>query len=411
MNSLLNKLLNEVAEKFDTTYPNAKECTNRILHLAPDFILDELKSMYIANQLLGVKGVDIKEFAQFANTKATSRLRMGKTELPIVSVTMNSPAEGGGLLPIRIEKKSGQFGNMYILSGKGLFEIKLKPYNGNRRPKYSKYHKGFIYSEKNKDKILLWFTRMKYLSEAGEQIFGGVITVAPRDKEYGVMGWDTPYTPSDWLKSILPAKLFTIFGPRGAPVKKKIGQRVTYYYDKNAVSSTCARKVMMFANKHGFPGVLPTQVFAYKGNIMNFDKAIQLLNTLKYSSMWVAWGNHARFAHIDNLLKTLTVFDPWKVSARGKNWDLLKRSFAAKGWNVVFDGRTKHTRDQIIEAARYGTVLSPSQNLVDQGVEGSCSVVSFMRAFMIEKYGKIGARLTPEEDIVYYTWLVTSYLR
>ena len=316
----------------------------------------------------------------------------------------------------------------YLLTapdGKSLYTVKdalprTIRYNKFQKSKWSPANKGYFYVAEKPKNAPDWIwkdyvQKLETFIQAAEEInrlwSGKIAEQGPQNKKYGVLGWDVKYKPAKWVQNILPEHVK--FGLRAAPRKERhppyspFSGEYYFTFSKSGASAPQTNKRLRYLNKHGFERLLPI----YFNQTVNRDRFLKQLDTEKYDVFVIGWGKHARFAYINSSNHSITVFDPWKNRASGKEWTEIVKFFQKNGWSITFDPRNKHTDIQKTEAAKHGTTLKDNTNIGDQGTEGTCTHISIMRALVMHDYGIIGARIDVPDDYAMAIWLVTSYIK
>lgn len=217
----------------------------------------------------------------------------------------------------------------------------------------------------------------------------GLPKEAPRNKKYGIVGWNTNYTPSSWLTKILGHELKKQ-NPKDFPKKIK-NVKGGFHYKFGLwgeyCSTTTARLRYLRSVTFLFDKLYPKAIYSHEkydwpATISEFEKGT-------YNSVVVTWHTHVRYGYISAKDKKFNIYDPWKKGASGKNWKIIVNAFKFRGWKVNF---CKKKYD-------------------DQENEGSCAYVSFMRALMVCLFGEEGAYMEPQDDFAVLSWLLGRVIK
>jgi len=238
-----------------------------------------------------------------------------------------------------------------------------------RKPKFVR-NKGWMYYKNNKNKIRM--DKLQYAINNTNLHFTGYEIIAEQSpvekgaqKQYGVIGWEVPFDEPDWLTDITGKGWDPKFNP-------SIDAKGSIKFNKCAISLNAAEKsikMLRTKTKNGekvWSSLSPTFIFFPGGKI----KLKNFLASKEYNTVLIGWSNHARFGFKDENLKEFYIYDPWKQSAGGANFQEIKDAAKDEGYETKFVKR----------------------NIVDQAMgEGSCANVALMRAIMTAEYGISGA--------------------
>ena len=319
------------------------------------------------------------------------------------------------LFDIQVIQAISRSGNTYFaLKGTLLLEPSIKAklpkkYNVNRNKKVifkkPKYYRniGYIYpgDEMNKEILMPWYTcanelNQTYQSYLVTQSSPPYITV---DKEFGILGWDVSCKLEDWMNSIFDQR-HKDWNPRFNP---SIDEKGKITFSKNRVAQYVAAKSIAHLKQKNpkkwsnlYQGVIkiqrkqekyiwydiqPTRRNSVLYTLQNNPLISDVLKSNKIQVLLINYSKHARFAFLNHEAKILTLFDPWqKDQSRKKMFKVICQALAKQGWSVKFN---------------------PRKGVVDQGREGSCQVISLVRALLLSQFGLEGATMSLKEKCAY----------
>lgn len=251
----------------------------------------------------------------------------------------------------------------------------LRSYNDKngtyRKPKYVK-NRGWMYFKNERNARTL--TALQDAINNTNKRYRGYTVVqdtAPTKMEtkYGIIGWDIPFDEPQWLIDITGNNWDRQYNPR-------LESNGTITFNKCAISTKAAEKSIKFLrskkNKDGeqaWKSLYPVAVHVSPRSLGYRQQLEQFLNSDSYNAIAIGWGNHARFGYKDIDKKMFYLFDPWKKSASGKDFNTILEIARQEGYTAKFVRRDK----------------------ADQSFEGSCTNVALMRAIMVAEFGMGGA--------------------
>ena len=179
----------------------------------------------------------------------------------------------------------------------------------------------------------------------------------------GVIGWNVPFDEPAWLTAITGSGWDPKFNP--------VVEGTTYLFNKCAISSTAATKALKKLRSKEKNGVLVwsglyPQYISFPSNAAHLKT---FLSSDKYNTCLLGYGKHARFGYKQD--NNFYIFDPWKQTAGGKNFNQIRNIGKDLGYNVKFVPR----------------------KIIDQGAEGSCVNIALVRAILMAEYGIKGATM------------------
>jgi len=216
---------------------------------------------------------------------------------------------------------------------------------------------GYIYSQEH-DLDRLWafvqavndinnrYTEFKIKDSPGKEL-----------KNYGIIGYDFPFTEPEWLKS------YAVGDAKYNPYFTKDG---VYYFGAASIDMIEVKRVIKKLKKVD-PEIwknLSTPIDMYTKTA--YQKIRQLAKENEFVVFNTVWSGHAITIMTDPLdSKYLWVIDPWKTP------------------NII----SKDENFQKIQEQHKKLVFVPQLKLADQESEGSCVIVSFARTLWIAREG------------------------
>lgn len=296
--------------------------------------------------------------------------------------------------------KTGEFSDTFGLRDWILTIPNYTNTSFTNKPKYIR-NKGWMYvknpknlNQLNKLKYAIHKTNTTYLNyiiineEAPcKQLTDNLTTTISS----GIIGWDIPYEDPQWLIDIVGTTTDKL-GHWDVKYNPSINlDQITF--SKCAIDNRVTEKALKFMrtkSKNGekvWTGLFPKTVHFPGGESL----LKEFLTDIKYTTIYLSWGKHARFGYKNYLKysKELLIYDPWKQIATGQQWLSIVNE------SNKYEYTTKFTKRQII----------------DQGHEGSCALISLMRAIMMSEFGIIGATMKVPYEYAILTQRIISMKR
>jgi hypothetical protein len=202
----------------------------------------------------------------------------------------------------------------------------------------------------------------------------------------GIIGWDFPFEVPEWVNKIV--------GNGWDPKFNPAIHETVFTFSKQAIKLDATERAIDFLRKKTkdgekvWIGLNNDYIYGSHKKFYDPSKLIAFLRDDRSVSTIISWSKHARFGFKDSNLKTFTVFDPWKTTARGKRFKHIVDLAKKEGYTMTFQRR----------------------GFKDQGSEGSCVVVSLMRAILIAEYGIDGATMkVPYEYAILTQRLISKF--
>jgi len=267
-----------------------------------------------------------------------------------------------------------RFDKTFGLLGKDLFYLRdiipkcFNPRGHDQKPTFN-YVQGYMYhiDDTNETRLHQFMHAVYQTRRPFEERACTVIpSVAPLNRETGIIDWDVPFEAPDWYQRYLPASS-TSYDARLNPILNANG---TVHFQKAAFSMATIGAVFRDllktddkddGNNRTFPGLWKQPPIQTQEQLRAFilcDNHAEIVTV-------ATWSLHARY--LVRCTHTLFVYDPWRQSASGKAAFVkeAKAMLPALGWSWCF-----------------------KSHCVDQGSEeGSCVPASVSRALMIAHLG------------------------
>lgn len=204
-------------------------------------------------------------------------------------------------------------------------------------------------------------------------------TLGERNKDMvGIISIDINFEPEDWLKAVFPER--ASWHDHRFPSLEMYGEknsqenlRVRFYHGGQTRQSINTQ--LQIVKGWGFTQKLYSYEILWTDR-QNQERLNEFLKDTDRSTALVSFATHTKVCFKDTNTKTLKVYDPWKQSGPlNYSWitDILKENSFTRAVYVEHDP--------------------------DQVNEGSCTLVSMMRALMIVKNDDFEKGIKPLHDL------------
>jgi hypothetical protein len=237
--------------------------------------------------------------------------------------------------------------------------------NNNKatKPRYVK-NRGWMYYKSSANKIRL--ARFQDAINKTNDKFRDyeiINEVAPKNKSFGIIGWDVPFDEPKWLIDITGNNWDRKYNPI-------VLENNTFLFNKCAISTKSAERAIEIIRKKSKNGIYPWKGIypLYIGFPNGITKLKTFLTSSEYNTSFIGWSKHARFAYKED--NVLYIYDPWMQNINGTTFNQIKDIATSVGYNTIFVKRPP-----------------------DQGAEGSCVNISLVRMILLSEFGKEGATM------------------
>lgn len=263
------------------------------------------------------------------------------------------------------------------------------------KPLYNKKY-GYMYFRNDSNKVKLVYlcycinnVNRKYSAYTAEDGH------PPMNKKYGIIGWDVPYKEAKWVDTLFTSKT------SGKEWNPKFNPKVILGHDNNELfkfqkssfsveNVNNALRFLLSRSNEDFDctGLHPKLLYYYR-DTASYKKAIYSFIDSGDTSAVIAWSKHARTLYINREENKAFLIDPWKQ-------ELLPH----KATDILLD---------ILEER--GTPLLFKKRKPEQMDEGSCAVISIIRALLTVINGDKGLTMKIPFDYAVLVSRVMSYVR
>jgi hypothetical protein len=178
--------------------------------------------------------------------------------------------------------------------------------------------------------------------------------------DYGIVGWDIPYTPAKWVTA---ATGFD-WNPKLNPVLTK--QKTWIFHTEDSLLGIIDGTIGFIRDcSSRFTRLYPQVINLNTDGI--YDGLLGLVDeSHSYTTALIGWQEHMRFLYHDSKTKTLIFYDPWKSNQDKTPYfkTIVKDCRKLLGYKAIFHNRLK-----------------------DQSFEGSCVINALARVLMICDHG------------------------
>ncbi len=191
-------------------------------------------------------------------------------------------------------------------------------------------------------------------------ICGIIDAEKPPPKPYGILGWEIPHEPAEWVNELTG----TDWDPRFNPILTKSDTWVHHLED---IGLKVINEALDILTKHGF-NIYPKALPLHDHNIDHeFESLVAMCEETGHGfPAMVGWEEHMRFLYINRRGRQINFYDPWKVGVnRTKFFANIKRAIENFGYEVNFIKR-----------------------LPDQSEEESCVIDSLARVLLMSDKGE-----------------------
>ena len=252
---------------------------------------------------------------------------------------------------------------------RNFIQTHLMNYNNNNKstkPRYVKNKGWMYYKSPTNIRILAKFQDAINKTNDNFRNYEIINDVSPKNKSFGIIGWDVPFDEPKWLIDITGDNWDRKYNPI-------ILENNTFLFNKCAISVKSAEKAIEIIRKKSKNGIYPWKsifpIYIGFPNDNDIAELIMFLQSKNYNTSFIGWSKHARFAYKEK--DVLYIYDPWKQNIYGKTFTQIKEIARSVGYNTIFVKRP-----------------------YDQGAgEGSCVNISLVRMILLSEFGKEGATM------------------